>query len=287
MIGSWAYWDDVTPNRSPIPTVIQDFIRTKTPPVRLYVWRCSIPGSRPTVAQTQNVPQFPHITSIPTPNLVGLSFYRPMSRGRDVHEALARLITSSPSLESLELVRIHSKFNVNQRLPPIKHLSITRSNWSYTADEVARIWDLSRLETLRITERSQAVEFLRSMSSKKLPCLKRLTIEVIRSPLPHQEYFEVVGRFLLEAPQLLEIELTTELWSLPMTSITRHSSLRILSLKDRAWTSGRGEVVGTIVIPDLELLQTSCKHLAELTLDVRDCDASRSLPFYHPTNSPI
>jgi hypothetical protein len=274
MLYSWAYWDDVEPNKSPIPTVIQDFIRTKSPPVRLYVWQCSIPWSRTTAAQMQSLPQFSHLASIPTSHLACLSMCRPMSGGRDFQEVLAQLVTSSPLLDSIELYRITSRFHGNKRLPPIKHLSLNRSYWRYTADEVARIWDFSRLETLRITNRSHAVEFLRSVSSKVLPCLKRLAIEVTRSIPPPQDHSEMVGRFLLESPLLLELELTTGLWSLPIASITRHSSLRVLSLKDRMWTNGRRELAATIAIPDLESIEMVCKHIAELTLDVRDCDAS-------------
>jgi hypothetical protein len=275
MLASWAYWDDVEPYRSPIPTAILDFLRTKSPPVRLYIWRCSLPVPRTPPAQ--GISRFPHISSIPTSNLIGFSMFRPFSRSMEAHQVLAELVTSSPHLESLELLRMSNKFS--KRLPPIKHLSMNRSNWPYTADEVARIWDFSKLETLKITDRSHVGDILRSISSKSLPCLKRLGIEIIRGPPPVQDHFETIGRFLQEIPQLLEISLTTELSSLPITSITRHSSLRILSLKDRLWANGRGEVVGLISIPDLELLQSSCKHIAELTLDVRDCDASTTTLF--------
>ena len=95
----------------------------------------------------------------------------------------------------------------------------------------------------------------------------------------HERFTELLGQFLLETPQLLEIGLTCQLWSLSIPSIARHSSLRILSLKDCRWAGGRGEVVGTIAVPDLALLQTECKNLAELTLDVRDYDASIAIFF--------
>lgn len=268
----------MTPNKSPIPTALQDFIRTKSPPVRLYVWRCSIIGSRTTAAQTQSIPQLPHIASIPTANLAGLSMCRLFSRGRDVHEVLAELVTSSPNLESLELFRMTSKFYGSRRLPPIKHLSLSRSNWTYTTDEVSRIWDFSRLETLRITEKSLSVNFMKSVHGKTLPCLKRLTIEMIRGLPATEDQLEMVGRFLLETPQLLEIHLTIALCSAPIASIARHSSLRSLKLNDRNWKTMRGEVAGMITVSDLEVLQTSCKHLVELTLDVRDCDASIIIP---------
>jgi hypothetical protein len=89
----------------------------------------------------------------------------------------------------------------------------------------------------------------------------------------------MVGQFLLDAPQLIEIDLICQLRLLSIPSIARHSSLRRLSLKDFNWR-GRGEVVGTIAVSGLRVLQAACKHIVELTLDVRDCDVRMSIPLF-------
>ena len=129
MTDSWAYWDDVTPNASSIPPSIQDFLRTKSPPVRPYIWRCSIPKTRGLPPLNLNTPQYPpHIASIPTSNLVGLSLTRLLWRERDAHEVLMGFVTSSPQLDSLEVFRLNKKFNSNQKFPPIKYLSLCQYN---------------------------------------------------------------------------------------------------------------------------------------------------------------
>lgn len=265
----WAYWDDITPNTSPIPPPIQDFLRTKSPPVRLYIWRCSIPKPRGLPPPNLNTPQYPHIASMPTSNLVGLSLTRPVWRSGDAHEVMMGLVTSSPQLESLELFRMSNKFYGNKKLPPIKHLSLCRYNWPYTADEASEIWDFSRLESLQLRDSPNALQFLQSVSSKQLPRLKKLSIEGLRL-MDNTRLTEAIGQYLLDIPQLLEIDLTCQLRSLLIPSIARHRSLRRLSLKEYCSRS-RGEVVRTLAISELRVLQAACKHIAELALDIQDC----------------
>lgn len=280
---SWAYWDDVEPNRSPIPLPIQDFLRTKVPRVRLYVWRFHFRKPLSRVGPTQDMSQYPHLSSIPTSNLAGLSMASSLPRDSEALNVLAKLLISSPNLETLEVSRMRGKFPGDRRLSPIKHLSMSGCSWPYTAGEVSRTWDFSKLETLRITDtgclgRRHNVVFFQSVPPKSLPRLKKFTLDADRQPAEHK-FMELLGTFLLGVPQLQEIDLTCDMSSLLITAITRHGCLRVLSLRDSLWTKRGGEVAGTIAIPDLELLQAACGQLTELTLDVRNCDVNRPIEF--------
>ena len=132
------------------------------------------------------------------------------------------------------------------------------------------------LEPLQLRDSPNALQFWQSVSGKQLPRLKKLSIEGL-SLTDNTRLTETVGQYLLDIPQLLEIDLTCQLRSLSIPSIAWHSSLRRLSLKEFRCRS-RGEVVGTIAISDLRVLQAACKHIAELMLDVQDCDVGLNIP---------
>jgi len=181
------------------------------------------------------------------------------------------------NLEALE-VQVYSDFEFDdfehgRKLPPIKELKIGQR--TYMAGVSKDLWDLSRLESLEVSDMysldlpslGSASAMFRSMPPKILAGLKVLkyTIPFVASD-PHIKFPINV---LDDIKALSVFHLITDFDSLDMTCIGRHGdTLEELDLGQITEPHDQEFACSVLAVPDLEILQQSCWRLQRLAINI-------------------
>jgi len=215
-----------------------------------------------------------HTMSIPATNLVSLTAW---SMGNVAHvEPLQDLLVASQRLETLTLNYIPHPFCPTRgRLPPIRRLALQVALWSYTMDDVNKIWDFSQLEDLEIPWHKLG-SFLESVSPEDLCRLKRLRVDEScwerdwKGPEEAKRYRETVTRQLQKLLEgrhdFEELDIKCLLSLFDISLVARQSrSLRVLKLFDTA-SFEIGWLFPTVSLGSLRMLQTSCIYINTLSL---------------------
>lgn len=140
--------------------------------------------------------------SIPAENLVSMNVFR--LRSSYTGETFHRFLLKCKQLDSLTLTHTGLEFLPNiGRLPPVRKLHLKSCNSTYQPEEFSSIWDLSRLEYLRIGN-----EYFYPFSSNaplvELAGLKRLEVwherhrpsEYYRSSFSEQDVSDLLQKSL-------------------------------------------------------------------------------------------
>jgi hypothetical protein len=238
--------------------------------------------------------------SIPAASLMSMDVVR--QRFSDyTGEVLHRFLLKCKQLDSLTLTHTGLGFLPNVgRLPPIRVLYLKSCNSLYKAEEFNSIWDLSRLEYLRIGS-DYFHPFLSNAPLVEVAGLKRLEIwherqrpsEYSQRSFSEQDVLNLLQKTLDHVHSLERLEVGGHVGSLPITAIARHSSLRVLKLRDFAEIKeaqesreyiecnvfkvgasrppdpfGNNVPFPSISLKSLNLLQESCPLINELDLGV-------------------
>jgi hypothetical protein len=206
----------------------------------------------------------PYRLDLPLQNLVSLKLLPqvPGSYPAWTFE-FARIMLQSPNLEVLHVrpghkFRPHIMTSPSPRFYPIREL-ILEGNWHCTANDVAALWDFSRLSTLRLRH-IDLDKFAFSVPFQQLSGLTKFEFL-----LGNKAYWADNLTGLISKVERLE-ELVLECYCPHklIDVIEKHRlSLRVLKLKD----SNHRDPSATS--EDLEKLRTMCPYLNELELDIK------------------
>ena len=206
----------------------------------------------------------PYRLDLPLQNLVSLKLLPqvPGSYPAWTFE-FARIMLQSPNLEVLHVrpghkFRPHIMTSPSPRFYQIREL-ILEGNWHYTANDVAALWDFSRLSTLRLRH-IDLDKFAFSVPFQQLSGLTKFEFL-----LGNKAYWADNLTGLISKVERLE-ELVLECYCPHklIDVIEKHRlSLRVLKLKD----SNHRDPSATS--EDLEKLRTMCPYLNELELDIK------------------
>ena len=263
------------------------------PSSRWYCWerQANLPKSIQ-VALTQHCPQvrlhFIHYhggdgsirfnpESIPASNLVYL--HVPHDQGDD--SKLNALVASAHQLESLT-VHAACRFSAAYgRLPALEYLRLDGTgDWPYTSEEVARIWDFSRLKSLSFIHRLNFTgSFINSVPARALLAVKSLDIdseEDLESPDERLSSSTEISNFIRKLDRLEDLSTSTYYPIEIINGLKAHTqSLRFLSLQSR------GPIVEEkrLGLQDITNIRVSCPNLEEFSLDLHlpeDATAERT-----------
>ncbi|KAG5921559.1 hypothetical protein E4U42_005798 [Claviceps africana] len=218
-----------------------------------------------------------------TEHLVSLQLAKPMPPLTTRVDTLKRLLVQCRSLETLEYEDLGRGTSfafapgAAERLPPVSKLVLKSYDWTHSADEVARHWNLSELRSLTLVS-VPVSQFLRSVQPRHL---RRLTcLRVHDGPVSGPDRQEDATRRLhqlvrnhISALQVLDLTCHTRLF--PIDAITRHgASLREVRLADHiGFGHDDDDRCPTLSPDDVAVLGGSLPlvHTLELDMDAGLC----------------
>jgi hypothetical protein len=156
-------------------------------------------------------------------------------------------------------------------LPPIKRLTISACDWSYTTKQIGDVWDFADLRTLEL-EATNWKRFLETVPVFTLKNLVKFRMKQSNDPLYTNNYYSpshssnanhvvsyeqnvttLLGTFLSNPEKLEEIELICRLREFDVSSILKAKYLRVLKIRDFSEFRSRQEAH----LPPYEIENTS------------------------------
>jgi hypothetical protein len=225
-------------------------------------------------------------SSIPLPNVRGLKMIR--HEGPDPNP---EFFYNLKNLDTLDF-QVYSDFEFEgfdhgRKLPPIRELKIGQR--TYMAGVSKELWDLSRLESLEVSDMySLDLPSLGSASAmfKSIPPEFLAGLKVLKYTIPFvtsEPYIKFPINVLDKINSLRVFHLITDFDALDMACIGRHGdTLEELDLGQITEPHDQEYATSVLSVPDLEILQQSCSRLQRLSININlkgtDVSTSRSPP---------
>lgn len=207
--------------------------------------------------------------------LVSLRLGSPFYRLPTNISHLKQLLVRCKQLETLQLQDwgqgTSFSFACNERMPAMRDLALKSYDWNHGSDEVARHWDFSRLQSLRLTS-VPILNFFNSVSMLDLSGLRRLQIDDYSPHLlnQRQEATRLLHTFVKHHARQLEVlDIKCCIKLFPLDAILRHKkSLRRLCLRDYTGFWEDNQICPTLSLADLTLLAGQLQSVRSLELDM-------------------
>ncbi|KAH7358631.1 F-box domain-containing protein [Plectosphaerella cucumerina] len=248
------------------------------------------PRFRNTVLHVEGLPlrdyeepaQDAYVRAIPTELLVSLKLASPAPPLTTKLNSLKQLLLRSQRLETFHYEGrgqgTNFRFSHGDRMPAFKNLTLKSYDWNHTREEVARHWDLSKLESLQL-DSVPIFNFLASINLANLWELKHLHCEDFSAHLLTDRRQEATrGLHMLikqyiKSLHTLSISCHTALF--PLDAILGHAhSLEVLRFRDHVGFGEEDRRCPTLWPADLATLGRNLPnvHTLELDMDIALCD---------------
>jgi hypothetical protein len=219
--------------------------------------------------------------AIPAELLVSLKLANPAPPLTTKLTSLKRLLVSSTRLETLHYKDrgqgTSFKFDADECMPPVMDLSLKSYDWNHTAEEVARHWNISQLQSLELVS-VPIWNFLVSVDPLALRNLRHLRCEDFSAHLPDRRK-EATG-LLSNLVQkhivaLRSLHLICHVEKLSLGAILLHGpTMQSLTLRDHVDFFHDDRQCPTLRAGQITALARGLPHVRtlELDLDVAVCD---------------
>ncbi|QLI72056.1 uncharacterized protein G6M90_00g084250 [Metarhizium brunneum] len=215
-----------------------------------------------------------------TRHLVSLKLARPTPPLTTKVDSLKRLLVQCSSLETLHYEDLGQgtsfTFSAGECLPPLSNLVLKSYDWTHSAEEVERHWNLSQMKSLVLVS-VPVLNFLNSISPPDLCNLTRLQVH---DSLAHASdgreeatrRLDLLVRKHIRALEVLDITCHTNLFHID--SILQHGgSLRQVHFRDHIGFTDDDDECPTLRAEDVTRLGQGLPfvHTLELDMDVALC----------------
>ncbi|KAI1823648.1 F-box domain-containing protein [Xylaria intraflava] len=216
----------------------------------------------------------PYLSAIPAEILVSLRMATPTPPLTARLENLKTLLLSSPRLETLRYEDrgqgTQFSFSRDERLPPIKELSLRSYDWNHDSDVVRQHWDFSEIRRLEMVD-VPLNQFLNSVSFTDFQHLETLCLDDFSMHLPDRRQDATRSQYILikQIRALVDLRITCHIQSFPVDGILQHAkSLRNLCFRDYVGFSDEHSRCPTMDIGDLDTMARQLINLHTLELDM-------------------
>jgi hypothetical protein len=224
----------------------------------------------------------PYLAVIPTEILESLKLATPSPPLTARLGSLKTLLVNCPRLKTFWYndrgQGTHFVFDGDERLPPLKELSLRSYNWNHNTSEVRRHWDFSKIRRLDLVDVPLG-PFLDSVLFTDFRNLRRLRLDDYSAHLPLDRRQDITSNqytLIKQITALVELEFTCHVQSFPIDGISQHgSSLQRLRIRDYVGFSDEQRRCPTIATEDLGTLARQLIYLRDLELDMdeKTCEA--------------
>ncbi|KAK5626908.1 hypothetical protein RRF57_002623 [Xylaria bambusicola] len=274
---SWRYVrDDLSKGDFWVPTDILPPQYIQSSNFKLYIEDLPLRDFR---AEKSN----PYLKAIPTGVLVSLKTATPTPPLTARVESLKGLLVNSPRLETFwyDERGQGARFELrgNERLPPLRDLSLRSYDWNHGPNTVRKHWDFSEIRHLELVDVPLG-PFLNSVSFTDFRHLKTLRLEDSSMHLTYRPRDTTRGQYTMikQIEALDDLQITCDVKSFPIDGILQHAkSLQSLRFRDYIGFSDEARHCPTL---DLENLTTMSQtltnlHTLELDMDLRLCQLQK------------
>lgn len=216
-----------------------------------------------------------YLRAIPLELLVSLKMAHPAPPLVTRLSSFKNLLLSARRLETLHFEDrgqgTQFNFLPQERLPPIRELTLRSYDWNHSPEDVARHWDFSRITSLSLTS-VPLFNFLSSVNFTDLANLHTLHCEDFSAHLPdlRQEATQALYVLIKSYIRSLSVlSVTVHTAQFPVDAILSHShSLTTLRLRDYTGFAEEDRRCPTLYHDDLALLARYMHHVQILELDM-------------------
>ncbi|KAI0503017.1 F-box domain-containing protein [Xylaria bambusicola] len=222
----------------------------------------------------------PYLKAIPTGVLVSLKTATPTPPLTARVESLKGLLVNSPRLETFwyDDRGQGTRFELrgNERLPPLRDLSLRSYDWNHGPNTVRRHWDFSEIRHLELVDVPLG-PFLNSVLFTDFRHLKTLRLDDSSMHLPNRPRDTTRGQYALikQIKALDDLQTICDIESFPIDGILQHAkNLQSLRFRDYTGFSDEDRHCPTLDLNNLITMSQTLNnlHTLEIDMDSKRCE---------------